>query len=77
MDIVLWTVDTMDWKYRNVNSIVSRATKNLKDGDIILMHDIYKTSALSVDKIILEIKKQGFELVTIPELKEIEKLKHV
>ena len=77
MDIVLWTVDTMDWKYRNVNTIVSRATKNLKDGDIILMHDIYKTSALAVDKIITEIKKQGFELVTIPELKEIEKLRNV
>lgn len=77
MDIVLWTVDTMDWKYRNVSTIVSRATKNLKDGDIILMHDIYKTSALAVDKIITEIKKQGFELVTIPELKEIEKLRNV
>lgn len=77
MDIVLWTVDTMDWKYRNVSTIVSRATKNLKDGDIILMHDIYKTSALAVDKIITEIKKQGFELVTIPELKEIENLKNV
>lgn len=77
MDIVLWTVDTMDWKYRNVSTIVSRATKNLKDGDIILMHDIYKTSALAVDKIITEIKKQGFELITIPELKEIEKLKNV
>lgn len=77
MDIVLWTVDTMDWKYRNVSTIVSRATKKLKDGDIILMHDIYKTSALAVDKIITEIKKQGFELVTIPELKEIEKLKNV
>lgn len=77
MDIVLWTVDTMDWKYRNVSTIVSRATKNLKDGDIILMHDIYKTSALAVDKIITEIKKQSFELVTIPELKEIEKLRNV
>ncbi len=77
MDIVLWTVDTMDWKYRNVSTIVSRATKKLKDGDIILMHDIYKTSALAVDKIITEIKKQGFELVTIPELKEIEKLRNV
>lgn len=77
MNIVLWTVDTMDWKYRNVSTIVSRATKNLKDCDIILMHDIYKTSALAVDKIITEIKKQGFELVTIPELKEIEKLRNV
>lgn len=77
MDIVLWTVDTMDWKYKKVSTIVSKATKNLKDGDIILMHDIYKTSALAVDKIIIEIKKKGFEIITIPELREIERLKHV
>lgn len=76
MDIVLWNVDTMDWKYRNINKIVKRATKSLKDGDIILMHDIYKSSAAALEKIIIEIKKQGFEIVTIPELKEIKKLRN-
>ena len=75
MDIVLWTVDTMDWKYKSVNKIVSKATSNLKDGDIILMHDIYKRSANALDKIITEIKKQGFEIVTVLELKEIQKLR--
>lgn len=75
MEIVLWTVDTMDWKYKSVNRIVSRATSNLKDGDIILMHDIYKRTANSLDKIITEIKNQGFEIVTVLELKEIQKLR--
>ena len=75
MDIVLWTVDTMDWKYKSVNKIVSKATSNLKDGDVILMHDIYKRSANALDKIITEIKKQGFEIVTVLELKEIQKLR--
>lgn len=75
MDIILWTVDTMDWKYKSINKIVSKATNNLQDGDIILMHDIYKRTALSLDKIITEIKKQGFEIVTILELKEIHKLR--
>ena len=75
MDIVLWTVDTMDWKYKNVSKIVSRATSRLKDGDIILMHDIYKRTANALEKIIIEIKKQGFEIVTVLELKEIQKLR--
>lgn len=75
MDIVLWTVDTMDWKYKNVSKIVSRATSRLKDGDIILMHDIYKRTANALEKIITEIKKQGFEIVTVLELKEIQKLR--
>lgn len=75
MDIVLWTVDTMDWKYKSVSKIVSRATSCLKDGDIILMHDIYKRTANALDKIITEIKKQGFEIVTVLELKEIQKLR--
>lgn len=75
MNIILWTVDTMDWKYKSVNKIIYKATNNLKDGDIILMHDIYKRTALSLDKIITEIKKQGFEIVTILELKEIQKMR--
>lgn len=75
MDIVLWTVDTMDWKYKSVSKIVSRATSCLKDGDIILMHDIYKRTANALEKIIAEIKKQGFEIVTVLELKEIQKLR--
>ena len=75
MEVILWTVDTMDWKYKNTNVIVKRATNHLKDGDIILMHDIYKSTANSLDKIITEIKKQGFEIVTVLELKEIQKLR--
>lgn len=75
MEVVLWTVDTMDWKYKNTNVIVKRATNHLKDGDIILMHDIYKSTANSLDKIITEIKKKGFEIVTVLELKEIQKLR--
>lgn len=75
MDIILWTVDTMDWKYKSVPKIVSRATSNLKDGDIILMHDIYKRSATALDKIIPEIKKQGFEIVTVLELRQIQKMR--
>lgn len=75
LKIVLWNVDTLDWKYKNVNTIVSRATKNLKDGNIILMHETYKRSYEALKKIIPIIKEKGFKFVTISELEEINKLR--
>lgn len=71
LDIVLWNVDTMDWKYKSVDTIVKRATKNLKDGNIILMHDTHKRTVEAVKKIVPIIKENGFICVTASEMKEI------
>lgn len=38
-------IGTRDWKDRNTKVIVERVMKQVKDGDIILMHDLYDTSA--------------------------------
>ena len=75
LEIILWNIDTMDWKYKSVDKIVTRATKNIKDGDIILMHDTYERSYKALIKIIPILKEQGFEFVTISELKEINLLR--
>lgn len=71
LDIVLWNVDTLDWKYKNSNKITERATKNLKDGNIILMHDTHKTTLEAVKKIVPIIKNKGFKCITISDLKEV------
>lgn len=70
LDIVLWNVDTLDWKYKNTNRIVQNATKNLKDGNIILMHDTHKQTLEALPKIIKIIKEKGYECVTVSEMKE-------
>ena len=75
LNIVLWNVDTMDWKYKSVDKIVSRATKNTKDLDIILMHDTRKRTVDAVKKIIPILKEQGFTFVTVRELQEIKNLR--
>lgn len=77
LDIALWNVDTLDWKYKSINRIVNRATKGLKDGNIILMHDIYKRTYESLKKIVPIIKEKGYKCVTISELNEIKKLRSV
>lgn len=65
---VLWTVDPRDWSVLNTDSVVKHVVKNAKDGDIILLHDIFETSVDAALIIIDELSKEGFVFVTVDEL---------
>lgn len=74
MNNISWNIDTLDWKYKNVNTLYKRIINKASDGDIVLLHDIFKTSIKAVLKAIDTLKEQGYEFVTIDEmayLKEI------
>lgn len=75
LEVTLWNVDTLDWKLKNKKQIIKRATRNTKDGDIILMHDTYKRTKDALPEIINTLKKKGFQFVIISELNEIKKLR--
>jgi peptidoglycan/xylan/chitin deacetylase (PgdA/CDA1 family) len=66
--LILWSVDTLDWKSRNKKEIVHKTLSTVKDGDIILMHDIYKTTAEAAVEIIGELRARGYQMVTINQL---------
>ncbi len=66
-----WSIDTLDWKNRDVSWVTEQATTGISDGDIILMHDIHKTTVDSVDGIIKSLLNQGFQIVTVSEMMEI------
>jgi peptidoglycan/xylan/chitin deacetylase (PgdA/CDA1 family) len=66
--MILWSVDTEDWSNRNTATTTSRALANPEDGDIILMHDLYETTAAAADKIASSLINDGFQLVTVSEL---------
>ena len=68
MSLYYWSLDTQDWKYRNADHVYNAVMKNVKDGDIILMHEIYPTTADAVKKMVPELIKQGYQLVTCEEL---------
>lgn len=68
MQFVLWTVDTDDWKTHSVSMIVNEVMKNVKDGDIILFHDIYDTSVVAAVEIVDRLLRQGYKFVTVDEL---------
>ena len=65
---VLWTIDSRDWYTQNTPVIVNEVMKQVEDGDIILMHDCYKTSVESALQIVDQLKEQGYEIVTVDEM---------
>ena len=60
----MWSVDTLDWKNRNSAYVTNAVLKNVKDGDIVLMHDLYESTADASKKIIPTLVKRGYQLVS-------------
>ncbi len=65
---VMWTIDPLDWKYQNTEYVVNHILNNVKDGDIILLHDIFETSVEAALIVIDRLQEQGYEFVTVDEL---------
>lgn len=68
MPLILWSIDTRDWKTRNAASTQAAVLNHVKDGDIILMHDLYSPTAEASKAIIPELASRGYQLVTVSEL---------
>ncbi len=67
MSLYYWTIDTEDWKSKNAKKVLKEALK-AQDGDIILMHDIYPSTAKAVKKLIPKLINRGYQFVTVSEL---------
>lgn len=65
---ILWSIDTLDWKTKNAQKTISAVLDHVQDGDIVLMHDLYETTADAAVVIIPELTKRGYQLVTVEEL---------
>ena len=66
--IILWNLDTLDWKHRNAATSVQKVLSSVKDGDVILMHELYTASADAACQLIPELTARGYQLVTVSEL---------
>lgn len=63
-----WSVDTQDWKIKNTEGVKQHILTHTKDGSIVLLHDIYKTSVDGALAAIDALKNEGYEFVTVNEL---------
>ncbi len=66
--MILWSVDTLDWKSRNAKAVFKQVKKSVHDGDIILMHDIHPSTAASLPKVLSWLVKNDYDILTVSEL---------
>lgn len=68
--IIKWSVDTRDWESRNSDLVIKSVLDDVKDGSIVLMHDLYDSTLEASKSVIPELVSRGYQLVTVEELFE-------
>ncbi len=63
-----WNVDSQDWLSKDADKIYEQIVGNVKDGDIVLLHDLHDVTAEAMQRVVPELTAQGFQLVTVEEL---------
>lgn len=66
--IILWSVDPEDWSDHNTQREVAHIVENARDGDIILLHDIYDASVDAALEVVDQLMAKGYTFVTVEEL---------
>ena len=76
LEPVMWNITCYDWKPTSADKVVSHAQRQIRGGDVILMHDgdqramgADRTHTVeATDSLISQYKVEGYEFVTIPEM---------
>ena len=70
MPMILWSVDSLDWKSRDAKKVFKKIKKEVSDGDIILVHDIHGSTAEAMKKVVPWLVKNDYDILSVSELME-------
>jgi peptidoglycan/xylan/chitin deacetylase (PgdA/CDA1 family) len=68
MKVILWSVDPLDWKYRNSARVEKSILEQTGPGGIILVHDIHATSVAAMPATLDALIAKGYKFATVSEL---------
>lgn len=68
--IVMWSVDTEDWRHKSGVKTLEQIKRTAHDGAIILMHDLVSSTADSMEDFVRYLVYEGYQLVTVSEMLE-------
>ncbi|AZQ32271.1 hypothetical protein EJ357_01320 [Streptomyces cyaneochromogenes] len=66
---VLWDVDTEDWKYPDASRVAQYVISKADRNDVVLLHDIHRTSVEAVPEILRTLTARGYHFVTVSHLR--------
>ncbi len=65
---ILWTGTTLDWSLRDVDAIGDKTLALAKPNGVILLHDVVPHTVKAMPRVLRELKKRGYHLVTVSAL---------
>ena len=68
LEVIIWNLDTLDWKRPAPDAIVAKVMKMIKPGSIILCHDIHPGTIAAVPVFVKALQEQGYSFVTVSKL---------
>ncbi|WP_273850629.1 polysaccharide deacetylase family protein [Guptibacillus spartinae] len=66
--LILWSVDSLDWKSKNVDAINQVVNKEVVSGSIILLHDVHPTTADALPRLLTTLEDEGYHFLTVSQL---------
>ena len=66
--LLSWSVDPKDWEIHDAAAIEKAVLDNVKDGDIVLLHDMSTASVTAALAIVDALMEQGYHIVTVSQL---------
>ena len=68
LPLILWNIDTEDWKGGDPASIAGNVLTTADDGDIVLLHDVHTNSVDAALQLLPRLVDEGYQLVTVSEM---------
>lgn len=66
--ILTWSVDPRDWAVHDAAAVEAAVVSQVRDGDVILLHDLSDSSVDAALAIIDRLQEEGFQFVTAGQL---------
>jgi len=68
LDIILWSVDPLDWKRPGASVVTQRLVEGARPGAIMLAHDIHPGTIEAMPGTIAQLKAKGYGFATVSQL---------
>lgn len=66
--LVHWSVDPRDWATRDSTLVYQRIIEQVRDGDVILLHDMTDSSVAAALQAVDALQAQGYRFLTVSQL---------
>ena len=71
LSLLLWSVDPRDWEVDDASVVETAVISQVRDGDVILLHDLSDSSVDAALSIVDKLQAEGFAFVTVSQLAQI------